>query len=130
MMNLIRHAVRLLKARKHEREKRERRSPHWPKVEKAHLAAHPSCAACGSTTRLQVHHEVPFHRRPELELDPKNLITLCMSKNECHILIGHGDSFEYFNPNVAADAAEIADHPERRPMIVARAKAKRLPNQP
>ena len=61
------------------------RSSHWPAVEKAHLAESPACACCttaSSTAKQQVHHVWPFHYcialgRPDLELDPRNLITLC-----------------------------------------------------
>lgn len=130
MIALLRHAVRVWKANKHEADKREKRSSEWPKVEKEHLAAQPECAGCGCKTHLQVHHEQPFHSHPELELDPKNLITLCMSKQECHILIGHGDSFKFYNPNVVRDAAEARQHPDRRAAIVERAKRNRLVNQP
>jgi 5-methylcytosine-specific restriction enzyme A len=81
------------------------RSPRWAGVRRKHLRANPRCAACTSTRILQVHHIVPFSDRPELELEPTNLITLCMSKNECHLRIGHGDSYRCFNPSVIAHCA-------------------------
>ena len=28
--------------------------------------------------------------------------------NDCHLLVGHGDNFKAFNPNVVEDAAYIA----------------------
>ena len=79
------------------------RSPKWPHVEKLHLKLEPSCAACGSTKKLNVHHKKPFHLFPELELDMHNLITLCMDK-ECHEKIGHGGNFKDYNPEVAEDS--------------------------
>lgn len=106
------------------------RSSKWPAVEKAHIAAYPTCAGCGGKKKLQVHHEKPFHSHPELELEPSNLITLCMGKYECHIRIGHGDNFHYYNPNVVADAREVLRYPERRAAIEASAKAGRLVNEP
>ncbi len=84
------------------------RSAEWPKTRKLFLKSNPKCACCGSTALLQVHHLVPFHLHHELELDPKNLITLCMSKNECHLLVGHGDNFKKYNPYVAADVKNVA----------------------
>jgi len=48
----------------------------------------------------------PFHfvvlcGRPDLELDPRNLITLCTEpKFEHHLLLGHLDDFESYNPDV------------------------------
>jgi hypothetical protein len=132
MIAFLRHLIRVHQANKHEREKSDgiTRSPHWRTVEKHHLEAHPTCAACGGRTKLQVHHEKPFHSHPELELDERNLITLCMDKHECHVLIGHGDSWKHFNPHVVRDAAEVLAHPERRSMINARAKTSRLVNEP
>jgi 5-methylcytosine-specific restriction protein A len=88
------------------------RSPHWPACRKAHLAAHPTCAACGGTTHLQVHHKKPFHLHPELELDPANLITLCESPGvDHHLHVGHLGDWKGFNPNVDRDASrELARH--------------------
>ena len=74
---------------------------------------------------IQVHHRAPFHLHPELELDPKNLISLCMSKTECHLRIGHGDFFKAWNPDVLPDAAEALAHPERMELVWKRAKAGR-----
>ena len=84
------------------------RSPRWPKVERAFKTLHPLCAACGGDERLNVHHKKPFHLDPALELDNRNLITLCMGKLECHLRIGHGDNFKAYNPDVEADAAKVA----------------------
>lgn len=65
----------------------------------------PACMACGHRGRgLQVHHIKPFHLHPNLELDPNNLITLCEIKGrEHHLLLGHLDDWESYNPNVRAD---------------------------
>ncbi len=81
------------------------RSPHWPHVEKEHLLHEPSCAACGHRGKgLQVHHIKPFHLHPNLELDPRNLITLCEIKGrEHHLLLGHLDEWESYNVNVRED---------------------------
>ena len=84
------------------------RSPHWPAVEHAHLKEQPTCAACGGDKNLNVHHKKPFHLYPELELEPTNLITLCMDGDkDCHIKLGHGGSFKAYNPNVEPDVAEV-----------------------
>lgn len=117
--------------------KRTLRSPHWPVIERQWKAAHPKCAACDGTDHINVHHRFPFHDFPELELDidgehtpdhKPNFITLCMGKFECHLKDGHGGSFQYYNPNVTADVAELAEHPERRAQIEARALKARLRN--
>lgn len=78
------------------------RSPQWAAVRKAHLKAHPACAACGGTHDLDVHHELPFHLFPQMELEPSNLITLCTPH---HLLCGHLMLWQSYNPEVRADAA-------------------------
>jgi hypothetical protein len=90
------------------------RSPHWPAVEKAFRKIHPQCVAClvKSVAHVQIHHRFPFHYcvalgRPDLELDPRNLITLCEWKSPApnhHLLIGHLDNFQSSNLAVAEDA--------------------------
>lgn len=113
-INLIRHAVRDIGIS-------AKRSNKWPTVEKHFREAHPTCEACGSKKRLNVHHCMPFHLDSSKELDPTNLITLCMSKNECHLHIGHGGSFKQYNPNVREDAAEALAHPNKFEQIVKKA---------
>lgn len=83
----------------------QERSPEWPAVAHAHLAHEPACRVCGHRGRgLQVHHIKPFHLYPELELDPNNLITLCELKGrDHHLLIGHFDDWESYNPQVRSD---------------------------
>ena len=108
MITLITHALKVAYSLVREQSKSVTRSSKWSGVRKTTLLANPKCACCGSTTFLQVHHMKPFHNFPKLELDPKNLIVLCMSKNECHLLVGHGDNFKKFNPYVAADAKNVA----------------------
>jgi len=82
------------------------RSPLWDEVERAFRAAHPKCAACDETAQVDVHHKFPFHYvvacgRPDLELDTRNLVTLC-TKSGCqhHLLLGHLDDWESYNPAV------------------------------
>ena len=74
------------------------RSPKWKDVRKKHIDKQNQCQFCGSSKNLEVHHIVPVHINPELELDPDNLITLC-DKN-CHLLIGHFMNFKSWNPEV------------------------------
>jgi 5-methylcytosine-specific restriction protein A len=90
------------------------RSPKWRRLEKQWLATNKLCSACATSKHLQVHHIKPFHLDPELELDPNNLITLCMDEPECHLLIGHGGNFKCFNPHVRKDAEHALKHPHLR----------------
>jgi hypothetical protein len=110
--------------------KRVTRSSEWPTVRKHFLESHPKCEACGGTTQLQVHHKMPFHDDPSLELHPDNLISLCMGPRDCHIKVGHGDSFKWYNPNVEADAAELLASPDHLDAVNKRAESARKPNQP
>ena len=104
-----------------------KRSPEWGKLEHAFVKAYPTCAACGATTKLQVHHKHPFHIHPELELDPNNLVTLCMEVGkECHLYVGHGDSWRAYNPNLEADLVTLNNDPSARTIIIAEAKKNRL----
>jgi len=106
VINALKRTGRIIHAVLREKAK-SLRSPKWAGVRRKHLKDHPTCAACSSKRLPQVHHITPFSDRPELELDPTNLITLCMSKNECHLMIGHGHNFRFFNPNVVPNAAMV-----------------------
>lgn len=84
-----------------------RRSKDWSDVRKEHLIRNPRCEVCGSTKKLEVHHIVPFHIAPDLELEPTNLMTLCESKKyglTCHQLIGHLGNYRRINAAVKLDA--------------------------
>lgn len=90
------------------------RSPEWGKVEKAYKTMFPACAICGSKDKVQVHHVWPFHicialDRPDLELDPRNFISLCEGESEHHLLIGHLDDFRSANVHLRADIQTFRD---------------------
>ena len=88
--------------------KGEERSDLWPIVRDEFLKSNPTCAVCGGTKKLQVHHIIPFNIAPDMELDTTNLITLCTAKKfgvNCHLLIGHLGNFKRANVSVRADAA-------------------------
>jgi 5-methylcytosine-specific restriction endonuclease McrA len=83
------------------------RSPKWQTTRKHHLEKNPTCAVCSGTEKLEVHHINPFHEKPELELDPTNLITLCESKSYgivCHLAFGHLGDYKSSNPTVKIDS--------------------------
>lgn len=126
MIQHVRHAINVARAALHEAKKRSERSTRWPTVEHHYKNFHPTCAACGGTVRLQVHHKQPFHLFPDLELDPDNLIGLCMGPKECHLAIGHGGSFKKWNPKVAQHAAAALRTPDTFDAIVIAARAAAL----
>jgi hypothetical protein len=97
------------------------RSVHWHDVRALHLRREPSCVACGNNANLNVHHCIPYHVDPKLELDDGdyddnktlirigNLITLCEHPlYPCHFIIGHagpGGGWKGWNEHVREDAA-------------------------
>jgi hypothetical protein len=91
------------------------RSGKWATVRKHHLEKNPTCAACGGTTLLNVHHIQPFHIHPELELDPTNLITLCEDPMRLdHLACGHGFDWKSSIPTVVEDAAYLLRRRQER----------------
>ena len=74
-----------------------KRHKYWHKLRKLHLKKNPTCAMCGGTKKLQVHHIIPVHIMPSYEMMPGNLITLCRAKKygvDCHLFVGHGGDFK------------------------------------
>lgn len=92
------------------------RSPKWSAVQKAFIAGHPMCSVCGSKGKLlnplNVHHRNPFHIKPELELDPTNLITLC---RQHHFTFGHLMSWKSWNTSVEKDSTDFLQKITTRP---------------
>ena len=78
------------------------RSPKWRSVRAEHIKNNPYCAACGRKDGLEVHHIVPYHINPDLELEPSNLITLC--GKYCHFIFGHFMDWKSWNENVVRDS--------------------------
>jgi 5-methylcytosine-specific restriction endonuclease McrA len=91
------------------------RSPRWPAVRGAHLKRNPTCAACGTKDKLEVHHVHPFHLFPNLELEPSNLLTLCETGGNCHLFIGHHKLFKSYNLQARKDAEVLLQKIKARP---------------
>lgn len=89
------------------------RSNKWPQVRNQHIKKHNKCAACGSITKLEVHHIKPVHLFPDQELDPTNLITLC-DKN-CHFIFGHLMNWKSWNTEIINDTKEFYHKINTRP---------------
>lgn len=125
MLGFLKYRYHLAQSRRHEAKKLKTRSPKWDNVQKDFLRSHSACAGCGSRLHLQVHHKKPFHLFPELELEPSNLIALCMDRTECHLRLGHGSNFKAFNPLIELHAAQSLRDSGIRPSLWAAAKAAR-----
>ena len=81
------------------------RSSRWPAVRARHLERFPTCAACGASEHLEVHHVIPVGHarrigRGDLELDPLNLISLCGPPRDCHWWLGHACNDRHWRPDV------------------------------
>jgi 5-methylcytosine-specific restriction enzyme A len=128
MLRTIKHGINLLRHSLRDVGISAKRSAHWPTIEKHFREKYPTCAACGGSKRLNVHHIQPFHIFPELELDTNNLISLCMGKLECHLRLGHLGNFKTYNPNIIKNAAAALKHPDRFDKIAQEAFANRKAN--
>lgn len=101
------------------------RSSKWNGVRKTFLKTSPYCAACKAPRGwkkllhhgkaliglkpVQVHHQIPFHLcvnlgRPDLELDLRNLISLCEAGEGHHLVLGHLNDFKSYNPHILEHA--------------------------
>jgi hypothetical protein len=81
--------------------KRARESWAVARAMKAFSLENRSCAWCGGTRGLQVHHMEPVSVAPERAADSANMVTLCAP--HCHLAVGHlGNYANSFVRNVAA----------------------------
>jgi hypothetical protein len=64
------------------------------------------CICCQAVKKIEVHHILPRHVRPDLTLDHRNLIALCKA---CHLRLGHLGSYHAYNKNIR-DVAWYAHH--------------------
>lgn len=78
-----------------------RRSPKWPAVLAAFLKANPLCLGCGRRADT-AHHETPVGVDASRELDPANLIPVCVP---CHFVAAHCGSWNTYDPNPRATLA-------------------------
>lgn len=118
-MTILTH---LIDAAKGKHPLRAKRSGRWPTVRAAHLALHPLCEVCGGKVKLEVHHIKPFHLRPQFELDPANLVTLCEAGKggiNCHLAFGHLGNFKSWNTAVVPDSGAWHTKIVNRPTLEA-----------
>jgi hypothetical protein len=81
------------------------RSPQWPAIRKKWLQLHNICESCGTNKNLEVHHKIPVHVNPFLELELSNFITLCeYPAHHCHFTFGHFFNWTLYNPAIDTDA--------------------------
>lgn len=88
------------------------RSRHWAEVRDKFLQDHPRCEVTGSRIDLEVHHIVPFHLVPALELRESNLIVLT---REIHFFVGHLCNWKSYNPTCVDDVLAWRKKIEKRP---------------
>jgi len=88
------------------------RASGWSALSRKYREENPHCAVCGTLQNVEVHHVIPYHIDPQLELQEFNLISLCRHD---HFLFGHLGSWHSYNREVRADAAEMRGKIETRP---------------
>jgi hypothetical protein len=71
------------------------RSGKWPAFLKRFLKLNPLCAGCGRKAETG-HHVVPFHVDPARELDPDNVVAVCIPD---HFVLCHAGSWSLVVPN-------------------------------
>tara|TARA_R110000868_G_scaffold411029_1_gene701405 strand:+ start:483 stop:812 length:330 start_codon:yes stop_codon:yes gene_type:complete len=92
-----------------------KRSPKWESTRNNFIKIYPTCAICGGTEKLEVHHIVPFHIDKEKELDINNLVTLCESSHHCHWTFGHCYKWTSYNPDILTDVIVWNNKIKNRP---------------
>lgn len=65
------------------------------------------CTCCPSKKKIEVHHILPRHIRPDLAVDMTNLIALCKG---CHLRIGHLGSYYQYNAEIMDVAIYVKKH--------------------
>ena len=75
----------------------------WQRCRRAFLKqVGKKCVCCNSKKKIEVHHILPRHIRPDLALDVRNLIALCGGGNAgCHLRLGHLGSYFNYNETIA-----------------------------
>lgn len=68
------------------------RSPQWATVLKRELEANPTCRGCNRPAET-AHHVVPVGVDPTRELDPLNLVSVCVP---CHFVLCHGGDWNTY----------------------------------
>ena len=93
------------------------RSPKWESFKRDYERLHPKeCAICGSTSKCQLHHKLPYHLHLELELDPQNVLWLCEASGNHHLWFGHLGNFQSFNSEIEVDAKVWNSKIKNRPL--------------
>ena len=88
------------------------RSPAWAELARRTVEDRPACQCCRAITDLQVHHVLPVHVRPDLELDQTNLLVLC---RRCHLFVGHLGDWSSWNVLAVSDASKMRKRIDERP---------------
>ena len=86
-----------------------KRSNQWPAFRKKFLEGK-SCAICGGTKILELHHIRKFSDFPELELSENNVLPLCESGKYgivCHQFAGHAGDYRLIVENSPELAKEL-----------------------
>jgi len=92
------------------------RSGKWPTV-RNNFVKGKTCAACGASKNLVVHHKIPVQVDPTKELDDDNFIVLCSKPSNCHFVFGHLHSYVSWNSDVVRDCEAHLKKVRNRPCL-------------
>jgi 5-methylcytosine-specific restriction endonuclease McrA len=71
------------------------RDPRFRSAEREFIRRNPVCAGCGGSATT-AHHVIPFHVRPDLEMDESNWAPVCP---DCHFVDGHARNWRKWVDN-------------------------------
>lgn len=90
-----------------------KRDPRWAQFRREIIFQRGyKCEATGKTENIELHHCKPFHKYPELELDPDNVILL---ERGVHFDIAHLCSWRSWNKDIKEDARKLREKIANRP---------------
>lgn len=99
----------------------------WGPASHLYVLRYPSCYVCGrlvwkglkAVCPYSIHHALPFHLYPELEMDEANWVTVCEYRSfNCHFVAGHLLDWRSWNADIRKQGpvihAMFANRPYKR----------------
>lgn len=88
------------------------RNPGWESFRREIIKGQPACEASGVAWELEVHHLLPVHLRPDLEMVRDNCMVLTRT---LHFWLGHYGNWASYNPRARKEAATFLKRVLHRP---------------
>lgn len=90
----------------------------WYKKSRIFITKQPWCSACGvkELKNLVVHHKIPVHIAPELEMVETNWKVICETPSmNCHLYIAHLKIWTSYNKDIDEDCERMLLKIRNRP---------------